>query len=115
MASASYINGNWQLDQQKTDWRTQARELQSYLPQTIQGDNGYAITMQSLNIIDSRNCELIMKLNMSKSQFTADELSELKEGIEGMTKELESEFGHVPYVTTKLYDSTGSLIYSIKI
>ena len=91
-------------------WQTDAYVLSSQLPESYG-----PITVASLKITGDRSCELTIRMSYTRSQLSSSEFDEIKDGIKNLTKGVEEYLGHKPYVTSKLYDRNGTLVYTIKI
>lgn len=91
-------------------WQTDAYVIASQLPESYG-----PVTVVSLKITGDNSCELTIRMSYTRSQLDSSEFDEIKEGVKNLTKGVEEYLGHKPYVTSKLYDKNGTLVYTIKV
>ena len=90
-------------------WTLKAQGMMQELPRT-EGP----ITIESLSITGDNSCEIRYSVPFTTSELNSDELSQLKGFVDNMTKYIETNLDHKPYVTGTLYDKYRNKIYSVK-
>lgn len=91
-------------------WQDDARQLASELP--IKNED---IIISSLNVTGGNSCELVIIMLYTKNELSAEAFEQIKEGVKELTKAVEKQLDHKPYVTGILKDKNGNIVYSIKL
>ncbi len=113
-ATLQWDGSDWQLVQREFVWQEAARELDSELPHYF-GSNNYNLCVQSLRITGNNSCELKFTIPYTTRELSSEILDGLKDVVSKMTKAVEEQLKHRPYVYGHLYDKNGKTIYSVKI
>ena len=93
-------------------WQNDARAIASTLPQQIV--DGF--TVSSLRITGNNSCEVTYRMTlMSRNDIDDENFEIITEIVKEFTRQIEQQLDHKPYVTGKLYDSTGKLVYTVRI
>lgn len=113
LATQKWNGEEWVLVQREYIWQEGARELAAELPFPCGADT-YGLTIESLTITGGNSCELKFTFSYTTGQLSADAVSKLKEAVKMMVDAVESELRHKPYVTGKLYDRNGTMVFSYR-
>lgn len=98
-----------------SSWKDDVAEMSSECPYDFGADLMH-LTMKSIKVTSDEDCEIKLVLpSHTKDQLSSELLDALKEGVRMITESIEEALGHKPYVTSKLYDKNGTLLYSVKI
>lgn len=115
LATERWNGSEWEIVQQQFDWREVVTELNHECPYDF-GADAMHLTMQYIRATGSRECEIrFIVPTYSKSQLSSEQLNALKQAVQQITKNVEQQLNHKPYVTGNLYDKNGTSLYSVKI
>lgn len=90
-------------------WTVKAQYFAQELPQT----DG-PITIESLTITGDNSCEVRYSVPFTTSDLNSEQLSQIKGYVDNVTKTVETNLDHKPYVTGTLYDKYRNKLYSVK-
>lgn len=115
LATQRWNGYEWELVQQQFDWREIVSELNRECPYDF-GADAMHLTMQYIRATGNRDCEIKFVVPYhTKSQLSSDQLNALKQAVQQITKGVEEQLNHKPYVTGNLYDKNGTSLYSVRI
>lgn len=115
LATQRWNGYEWELVQQQFDWREIVSELNRECPYDF-GADAMHLTMQYIRATGNRDCEIKFVVPYhTKSQLSSDQLNALKQAVQQITKGVEEQLSHKPYVTGNLYDKNGTSLYSVRI
>lgn len=105
----------WEMTQQQFDWREHLTELNRECPLDF-GADAMHLTMQHIRVTGNRDCEIrFIVPNHAKNQLSSEQMNALKQTVQQITKYVEEQLNHKPYVTGNLYDKNGTSLYSVRI
>ena len=114
LATMRWNGSDWQMVQREFVWQETVHEINAELPHTY-GSDMFNLRIQSLRITGNNACELNLSIPYTKDQLPSDAINGLKEAVSTITKAIEEQLRHRPYVTGNLFDKNGQKIYSVRI
>ena len=112
LVTRNWNGHDWVIGGGQVDWKEAVSEKNRECPYEIVPD---VLTVQYVRATGNRDCEIKFVVHYAKNEMTSEQLDALKQAVQEVTRGVEEQLGHKPYVTGNLYDKNGTSLYSVRI